>query len=1455
ILGREKAAKRDFPKAKLKQDSQLSATFLNASSQNSTKNGCAAQSTQSMSLQDLKLQGQDSQDSPLSTIHVEPKLLWDEAYDALKDDRRLLLEAYERILTIEIDEDPEADQNLIVPNNPEVRRYQMKQLVTKALKKTEKVARSNHGVRNAMKVALSANKMISSAVQVSPDASLAWAGVSLAIQMISNPVVATEKNRVGLDFVLRKMDWYWNLSGHILHQGNLKSDSYTGLRVELKNQLVNLYKTILIYQMMSVCSYYRSPSRSFLHNVIQLDDWDGSLTEVQDAERIVITNSKVYTDQQILEYHEQDSMTLKDIQVSMQNQALEQKDFHEKGANDQCLRDLRVTDPSVDIERIEHSKGSLLTESYAWILSHPHFIDWRNSHATRLLWIRGGPGKGKTMLMIGIAKELRSPEYAARSSLLSFFFCQETDANINNATAVLRGLIYQILCQAPSLMSHLREHYDKAGPKLFEGPNAYFSLRGIFLDMINDSRLENIYLMIDALDECQSGLNDLLRLIVESLLKSQAVKWIISSRHQSTIERVLSLDGKLELHLEKNVEGHVSRAVQAFIDHKMSFLTTRLRDSYDVEIEDPEIAEQLGAVLKEVSDTIHEKADDTFLWAALIFKQFEETECDANMVLDITRKMPSGLNEIYDKMMRQILESQSFDDCKKVLSVVLNSYVPLRLPELRNLAALRPLADIRRIIRLCYIIVLRGDEETVSFVHQSAKDYLIQHMKGDISSAIFPKGHHEGHQRIISRSLESMSEKLHMNIYELKHPGLSITELKAPPQDPLAAIRYSCVYWIDHLYETAEDYHTFLDDGVVSTFWKKFFLNWLEALSLMKRFSIAGSGVAKLVDLLQRGSESCKRLFIVKDARRFIMAHTPIVEKYPLQIYSSALLFSPSKSLTRELFRDQEPNWITQKPAVEQEWGSCLQILEQHDIHRPVSVSFSPDGKLIASISSNILTIWDAVGTRLQTFEGKDWQPLLSVTFTPDSTRVCASGGVHIMICDISGECLHIPTTGSGDYIYSTSLSPNGLSIVSGCMDQTVRIWSMATGACLKILKGHTDSVSSVQFSPDGTRIVSGSGDKSIKIWDTTGACLITFRDLGRSIRSVAFSPDGTKIVSCAYGSSKAMIWSTAGVCLQALQGHTDYLTSASFSPDGHYIVTSSSDKAIRIWDVKGACTRILEGHIEKVNAVCFSPGGTLIASGSEDRTLRVWDLTDNYLPILTRHSGRVDHVAISPNSTRIVSGSLDSTLKIWDVSGACLKTLQGHNSCICAVAISPDGTLIVSGSDDQTVRVWDFHGTCLKTLHGHQGAVYMVGFAEEGKRIVSRTLDGGYRKWDVSDYTCLEAEDPPSWVVVDGVLRSEREIVKIELSSPPGPTAVMAQGHRYGTDEVSSWITFNEQNVLLLPPGYRSPSGPYYSSRIARSETLLVLGCPSGNVLIFGFSNRSFPLRIESTADSVSLR
>lgn len=91
------------------------------------------------------------------------------------------------------------------------------------------------------------------------------------------------------------------------------------------------------------------------------------------------------------------------------------------------------------------------------------------------------------MLMITIVEELERQR--PTTSALSYFFCQGTDENLNNATAVLRGLIYILCNEQPSLASHLRAQYDHAGAKLFQDANSFYALSKVLANILQDERL------------------------------------------------------------------------------------------------------------------------------------------------------------------------------------------------------------------------------------------------------------------------------------------------------------------------------------------------------------------------------------------------------------------------------------------------------------------------------------------------------------------------------------------------------------------------------------------------------------------------------------------------------------------------------------------------------------------------------------------------------------------------------------------------------------------------------------------------------------------------------------------------------------------------------------------------------------------------------------------------------
>ncbi len=79
--------------------------------------------------------------------------------------------------------------------------------------------------------------------------------------------------------------------------------------------------------------------------------------------------------------------------------------------------------------------------------------------------------------------------------------------------------------------------------------------------------------------------------------------------------------------------------------------------------------------------------------------------------------------------------------------------------------------------------------------------------------------------------------KLQRDSCSLGAPGFPIDEVKQPDPDPLSSERYSCVYWIDHLFDCDPSQHAIndlLNDGSVDQFLWTSYLHWLEALSLVE---------------------------------------------------------------------------------------------------------------------------------------------------------------------------------------------------------------------------------------------------------------------------------------------------------------------------------------------------------------------------------------------------------------------------------------------------------------------------------------------------------------------------------------------------------------------------------------------------------------------------------------------
>ncbi|SJX65462.1 related to MET30-involved in regulation of sulfur assimilation genes and cell cycle progression [Sporisorium reilianum f. sp. reilianum] len=103
------------------------------------------------------------------------------------------------------------------------------------------------------------------------------------------------------------------------------------------------------------------------------------------------------------------------------------------------------------------------------------------------------------------------------------------------------------------------------------------------------------------------------------------------------------------------------------------------------------------------------------------------------------------------------------------------------------------------------------------------------------------------------------------------------------------------------------------------------------------------------------------------------------------------------------------------------------------------------------------------------------------------------------------------PTSGSSSSNAAGHHAKPRPVLISGSLDNTLKIWDVRTGRCIRTLFGHVEGVWSLDV--DKLRIASASHDRTIKIWDRdTGFCQNTLVGHKGAVTCVSLSDD--KIVS-----------------------------------------------------------------------------------------------------------------------------------------------------------------------------------------------------------------------------------------------------------------------------------------------------------------------------------------------------
>jgi hypothetical protein len=281
-------------------------------------------------------------------------------------------------------------------------------------------------------------------------------------------------------------------------------------------------------------------------------------------------------------------------------------------------------------------------------------------------------------------------------------------------------------------------------------------------------------------------------------------------------------------------------------------------------------------------------------------------------------------------------------------------------------------------------------------------------------------------------------------------------------------------------------------------------------------------------------------------------------------------------------------------------------------------LAVDPQGTLLISGSwDNTLNIWDLnTGEVRETLRSDRPSVIRDVALDPYSQRFASArddGTIEIWQLDRQGSDLTVEleqtiAAHSGP-VYAIAISPDGLILVSGSQDNTIKIWALETGDLLHTLTEHRGPVRAIAITPDGQTLISGAGDATIKIWDLeTGELQNTLTDHTRLVRGLAIAPSGKTLASASWDQT-LKIWDlTTGELQNTLMGHTNLVVSVAISPDGSTLVSGSDDDTIKIWDLStGEELATLTNHRSDVFSLVFSLDGKTLVSASWDQTIQVW--------------------------------------------------------------------------------------------------------------------------------------------------------------------------------------------------------------------------------------------------------
>ncbi len=379
-------------------------------------------------------------------------------------------------------------------------------------------------------------------------------------------------------------------------------------------------------------------------------------------------------------------------------------------------------------------------------------------------------------------------------------------------------------------------------------------------------------------------------------------------------------------------------------------------------------------------------------------------------------------------------------------------------------------------------------------------------------------------------------------------------------------------------------------------------------------------------------------------------------------------------------------------------------------------LAMSGDGKTMATgFEDGSVKLWNVADKRLLlTFQaesftkGVDRYPRVTdIALCRDGSVVATGmeeGGNRIRLWNIAraadGTARAVEVLPDNSHragIKSLRFARDGKRLMSTSIDETVRLWDVATRESLRQWR-HCYSAA---MSADGTMLAVNQWDHILvtRILNIRDIKQTKILDSVPSRSGAAISPDGKWLAYTNTNTPATII--LHDILAKKLAGQVDWKATSpnllAFSPDSRSLAFVASDGAICVGDMTSRKHRLLAKAPANYIALKFSPDGRFLITGrygqqrDGSQPIQVWNLMTGKRESAFGGDVRLTSFVVTADSLRVAGGCADGIIHIWDLaSGEQLNSFDGGLTPVYALAINADGSKFASGSGDSAIFLWD---------------------------------------------------------------------------------------------------------------------------------------------------------------------